>query len=206
MKTFIKNIFMLIAAFLILDGCVYFGVNPKIFTNVSGDQYIYLQYNPIADRFGSVYRFQLILVPRKENATNFDVELSALKDAKGNPVEKTVFGSKGRLMMANIKTPDNKYLVYYNQDNSYPSNPTQGSSLYIQALSKIPSDMPKYAWLVFHHYSLDEYFFQPATNDFWYLQRMQHKAYNGQPLVDVLPYEGNPESTGRYFIFWKLED
>ncbi|KKQ33020.1 MAG: hypothetical protein US49_C0003G0048 [candidate division TM6 bacterium GW2011_GWF2_37_49] len=206
MLDFVKNILKFIVIFLILDGCVYFNANPKKLTNVSGDKYLYLKYVPIADRFSNVYKFQLVLMPRKEDATDLNIELVDMKDEKGNLVEKTVFGSRGRYMMANIKTPDNKYLVFYYPDNAYPITTTQGSDLHIQALDKIPSDMPKYTWLIFHHYQLDQYFFQPVLNDFWYLQRMQHKAINGLPVVDVLPYEGTPESTGRYFIFWKLED
>jgi hypothetical protein len=231
MRNFINHVFKFIVVFLILDGCFYFNVSPatnpanistapanlgtagtsvlsvkKIFTNVSGDQYVYLKYVTIADRFSRVYKFQLVLMPRKEDATNFSVELVDLKDAKGNPVERIIFGSRGRYMLANVKTPDNKYLIFYYPDNDIPSPLPAGVDLYIQALDKIPADMPKYTWLVFHNYLLDEYFFQPVLNEYWYLQRMQHKAINGRPMVDVLPFSGNPESTGRSFIFWKLED
>lgn len=206
MLTFIKNVLKFIFVFLILDGCFYFPAKPKILRNISGDQYTYLKYIPIADRFSNVYKFQLVLMPRKEDATNFNIELVDMKDENGNIIEKTVFGSRGRYKMANIKTQDNKYLLFYYPDNAYPSNPGPGKELYVQSLDKIPTDMSKYTWLVFHNYQLDQYFFQPILNNFWYLQRMQHRAIDSRPVVDVLPYEGTPESTGRYFIFWKLED
>ena len=206
MLDFVKNILKFIVIFLVLDGCVYFNANPKKLTNVSGDKYLYLKYVPISDRFSNAYRFQLILMPRKEDATDLNIELVDMKDENGNPVEKTLFGSRGRYMMANIKTPDNKYLVFCYPDNAYPVATTQGSDLHVQALDKIPADIPKYTWLVFHHYQLNQYFFQPVLNDFWYLQKKNTARFNDFPIVDVLPYEGTPESTGRYFIFWKLED
>jgi hypothetical protein len=95
--------------------------------------------------------------------------------------------------MANIKTPDNRYLVFYDGK--------------LQSLEKIPyPNTAKYTWLLFLNYGLKQYFFQPMLNDFWYLQRKQHGVFGSNPQVDVLPYSGDPNSTGRYFIYWAMED
>lgn len=210
MKIFIKQILIFIFSFLILDACTYFKANSTFLKNISGDKYLYLRYVPIVDRFSKVQNFYLDLVPRKDNldstpATNFTIELVEMRDEKGKKIEKTLFNSLGCYMLANIKTPDGKYLVFF-----YPSEITPytfNNGLHLQAVDKLPSEMNRgYSWMVFHHYQLDEYFFQPMLNDFWYLQRMQHKAADSRPWVDVLPYAGDSESTGRYFIFWKLED
>lgn len=164
----------------------------KVFNLDAGDMYKYLKYTQIKDRFDITYKFQLELVPQKDDSTHFAIEMVQMKDEKGNLVEKTVHNNFGCYFMANIKTPDNKFLLFYDDK--------------LQALDKIPQNAAKYTWLVFLNYGLQEYFFQPMLNDFWYLQRKQHGTYGSNPQVDVLPYSGDPNSTGRYFIYWKLED
>ena len=179
---------------LIFGGIIYFScanaVLPGVdvfrgkIRNVGAESDKFLKYIPDAqDPRG----FKLIVLRDVREGSIFSVESSKLLCQSGESLQHDFFGSMGEYYVANIKTPDNKYLIYDEDKKS------------LKVVDKIPKPQySSYAWLVFHHIQLDEYFFYPFFNKSLMLQK-----FAVPDDVDVLPFCGD-KTSGRDFIYWKF--
>jgi hypothetical protein len=131
--------------------------------------------------------FRLMVLRDIRDASVFSVEFTKLLCRSGENLQQDFFGSVGEYYVANIKTPDNKYLVYDEDKKS------------LKLVDKIPKpQFANYAWMMFHHIQLDEYFFYPFLNKSLMLQK-----FAIPDDVDVLPLYGE-KTSGRDFIYWKF--
>lgn len=131
--------------------------------------------------------FKLIVLRDLNEGSVFTVESSKLLCRSGESLQQDFFGSMGEYYVANIKTPDGKYLIYDEDKSS------------LKVVKKIPKpQFSSFAWLVFHHIQLDEYFFYPFFNKSLMLQK-----FAVPDEVDVLPFCGE-KTSGRDFIYWKF--